>query len=1084
MKQKYYMPNEKTPEDVFYRVATVLSIPDVIDYIIADLEPLSPGDVLIHPPEELFKEHAEIFERTWARKTDKPLLIRDTVDKISTIHAMWDKYIETYYTAISDLDFMPATPLLMNAGKPGHMGMLASCFFLQVEDSLLDIFSRVKDVAWISKLGGGVGLDMSNLRPQGTPVRSTNGKSSGPISFLNVFNETGNTVVQGGFRRSALLAALRVDHPDIVKFIQCKSVEGKLSNFNISVLLSNTFMRSLGALDSTAAWECTWKDKIYYIAKETGEPIEVGKSGKVYDKISNEMYYTAKEIWKLIINHAWSNGEPGILFDDHIQNGDIFKGKFGRLGVNPCQPKDAILLDDNRLREIHEAGKTWKSWRTGIKEVFKYTCTNGLEIRCTQDHKIMLENEKLVPIKDSIGKNIKWGLGNRKYALLDRKHILLGFLFGDGFRCGCGHGVGVKINENKEQEVAKLLREFGFKKQKSGGFYRNRMNLELDLDFNLEFLDHPVYSRNIPNQIIFGNTNVVASFLVGLWSANGSCSKIGMGSLKSTNIETIKIVQILLSSFGVPAWICPNKKNKTIWKNGTYTSKQSYNLQIAGSNMKFFRDNIGGFLHKHKMDNIRDTGREYTTKLTIIKQESLGEQEVWDYQMHQPPHYNLCQGVILSNCGELPLLSYESCILGAINLSNLVKDHKIDFEKLKRLVTLGVRFLDNAIDVNTFPLPEIEHASLRGRKIGLGSMGLHDLLLKLGISYGDAESIEIIDMLYGKMRAYAEEASKDLAKIRGIPPELAQIGIMKRNSGLLTVQPTGTVSLFCGCSSGIEPNFEWEYERNDSYGKATMRHFMLDLYKDKLPNFAKTAMEILPEEHVKVQGTVQRHIDSSISKTCNVPNHATEHDIDKIYRLAYDSMCKSITVYRSGSRKTEVLSKKEEPIILEDKKKRDRPRILYGATYRINTPGGKAYITVNEDRDGIREVFIHISKAGSEIQTHIEAEGRLISNSLKYRMPVNTIIDHLIDHKSNPIFDNGNLVKSVPDAVAKVMQEFKNNLEGFSQYLENNPEVQSIYTQQGNVKKQTGDLCPECGEVVYTSDTCPVCISCGYSQCG
>jgi ribonucleoside-diphosphate reductase alpha chain len=263
------------------------------------------------------------------------------------------------------------------------------------------------------------------------------------------------------------------------------------------------------------------------------------------------------------------------------------------------------------------------------------------------------------------------------------------------------------------------------------------------------------------------------------------------------------------------------------------------------------------------------------------------------------------------------------------------------------------------------------------------------------------------------------------------------------------------------------------------------------------PPYAVTALDVKPQEHVKVQAQVQKYIDSSISKTVNLANSATRDVVEAVFNLAYKTKCKSVTIYRSGSRQNEVLVKKPTPPPVEileepeEEKKvlvappllRQRSRVLFGCTFKINTPGGKAYITVNEDKYGIREIFVHISKAGSEITTHVEAEGRLISHSLKYGIPADTLISHLAGHKSNPIFDSGRSVKSVPDAVAQVMQEYKDYFEGFSEFIEtehsNAPKEKPAPT-KGEI---SGELCPDCGEVLYFASGCTEC-ACGYSKCG
>jgi ribonucleoside-diphosphate reductase alpha chain len=781
LESKYYAEDEATPEHLFSRVAKIVAIPDVIDKVAitarADKVSFVPADFA-----EQFSPHELVCNRVLTRRGIKidPNRGADWAHigaAQEDIKDIWREETKKYYDIMANLEFMPGTPTLINAGRAS--GMLSSCFFLRVPDSMEGIMETNKQLAMISKAGGGVGLDVSTLRPRGAPVTtSAKGTSSGPVSFLKVFNETGNQVQQGGVRRAALIAIMSIDHPDIVEFIRCKEEEGVLSNFNISVLITDEFMKAVKD-EPENLWGCNWKGTSYIINKETSIP-------EVYDGkqlVEVEEYYRVKDIWNLIVEKAWRNGEPGVIFWDELNRGDIFNGKFGKLGVNPC--------------------------------------------------------------------------------------------------------------------------------------------------------------------------------------------------------------------------------------------------------------------------------------------------------------------------GEQPLLPFESCNLAAINLgkcwyySEKDERNRIDYDKIKKLTELGIRFLDNVIDINNFPLPEIEEWTLKTRRIGLGTMGLHDLMLRKEIRYGSEESLALIDNVYSIISQTAQSTSTTLGTIRGVPADLKEFN--RRNSGLLTVQPTGTVSIICNqTSSGVEPVFQWEFTRKDSYGTHEMQHFMREDFPDDMPDYAVTALEVPPEEHVRIQAQIQKYIDSSISKTVNLPNNATREQVNNIFRLAYKTKCKSITIYRSGSRQTEVLIKEkeitEEPIEESSSKQqkpiipRFRGPVLFGATFKINTPGGKAYITINEDDSGLREVFVHISKAGSEITTHVEAEGRLISHSLKHGIPATTIIGHLAGHKSNPIFDSGRSVKSVPDAVALVMREYLDRYEGFSEFIDKEPAKSPERATQlsGEI---SGELCPDCGEVMYHASGCNHCY-CGFSQCG
>jgi ribonucleoside-diphosphate reductase alpha chain len=430
-------------------------------------------------------------------------------------------------------------------------------------------------------------------------------------------------------------------------------------------------------------------------------------------------------------------------------------------------------------------------------------------------------------------------------------------------------------------------------------------------------------------------------------------------------------------------------------------------------------------------------------------------------------------------------------------------DYKLNENKLKYLASIGANFLDNVIDLNNYPLPQIESMTLKLRPIGLGVMGLHDAMLKAKIEYGSDESIHFINDVYKLIKAITVTASQDLGSVRGIPEDLDVFCIGRRNGYLLTCPPTGTISIISGCSSGIEPVFQFEYTRKDSFGEHKVKHFILDEFDiNNLPEYAKTALQIPPEDHVKVQAAIQKHLDESVSKTVNLPESATKEDVEKIFMLAYDLGCKSITTYRSGSRQEEVLVKKEEHTVEEHKKenldkvkvdkkeylrKRGRPRVLWGCTIRINTPQGRCFITINEDKFGIREVLLHIAKAGSDIVAHTEAEGRLISSALKNGTNVEELIRQLEGQRSSSVaFDNGRPVKSIPDAVAKALQEYVDCYEGFSQYIDDPIEKKEKVDKEKREEevKVSGDICPECGEALLLKEGgCATCKNCGYSRC-
>jgi len=462
-------------------------------------------------------------------------------------------------------------------------------------------------------------------------------------------------------------------------------------------------------------------------------------------------------------------------------------------------------------------------------------------------------------------------------------------------------------------------------------------------------------------------------------------------------------------------------------------------------------------------------------------------------------------------CGEQPLLPYESCNLGSINLSLMLKAvvdsehqnlfrHEIDWDKLAKTVRAAVHFLDNVIDANRFPLPQIQENTLGNRKIGLGVMGWADMLIELGIPYDSHQAVKLAEEVMQFIQEEGHKASSELAKVRGSFPNWQksiyyQEGLPMRNATVTTIAPTGTIGIIAGCSSGIEPLFAISYIRNvmdntklveanpyfeeeartkgfyspELMEKIAQTHSLKDF--DRIPEETKrifvTSHQIGAEWHIRTQAAFQKHTDNAVSKTINLPKEAKVEEVETAYKLAYQLGCKGVTIYRDGSREDQVLSTKKEKKAEERVKIQERPDCLAGITEKVKTGYGNLYITINTLDGKPFEVFAQIGKSGYSTMADTEAVCRLISLALRSGISMDRIIEQLIGiGGASPIFQNGGLIMSIPDGIAKVLNKNFSKGKGRS----SDPDLGV-------------DLCPDCGSKLEHKEGCNVCRHCGYSKC-
>lgn len=729
----------------------------------------------------------ELFHRVASAIAEADAAYGSTGDEIKELE-------EQFYDMMTSREFMPNSPTLMNAGRP--LGQLSACFVLPVEDSMADIFDTVKYAALVHQSGGGTGFSFSRLRPEGSIVRSTGGVASGPVSFMKVFNAATEAVKQGGTRRGANMGMLRVDHPDILKFIDCKENNDEINNFNISVAITDKFME---AVKNGTEYEL--------INPHTGEVSGTLDARTVFDKI---------------VDAAWRNGEPGVVF---------------------------------------------------IDEMNRYNPTPAL------------------------------------------------------------------------------------------------------------------------------------------------------GEIESTN-----------------------------------------------------------------------------------------------------------------PCGEQPLLPYEACNLGSINLGLCVAEDDgiptIDYDRLSRIVRTAVHFLDNVIDVNRYPLPKIDENTRKTRKIGLGIMGFADMLLKLGVPYNSVEAEKAAEEVMSLIQSEGRAASAELAAERGVFPAWKEsvFGIENlpvRNATITTIAPTGTISIIADASGGCEPMFAYAFTKNVMDGDKLLvcNDFLVEKLKEagvysealmhriaeegtlahipeipaEIRRVFVCAHDISPEWHIRIQAAFQKYTDNAVSKTINFPNSATREEVKEAYMLAYKLGCKGTTVYRDGSRDSQVLTtgtaKEEKPLEIPPSLfgniiPRPRPGMTWGATEKMKIGCGSLFITVNRDENGICEVFTSTGKGGG-CPSQSEATARLVSIALRSGISQKEILAQLKGIRCpSTVRQQGMKCTSCPDAIARTIEKMSKILGtetmGINPDLIEEEKPAPQPASKGNKPILGADdrlHCPECGKVLRHEGGCTVC-DCGFSHCG
>jgi ribonucleoside-diphosphate reductase alpha chain len=1100
-------------------------------------------------------ENARItYERRYLRKDEKGNVLETPADLLKrvaqNIAAVEKNYQKTdseikqieaeFFEVMSQSLFLPNSPTLMNAGR--ELQQLSACFVLPVEDSMEGIFNSLKHMALVQKTGGGTGFSFNRLRPANDIVRSTNGVASGPISFLKIFDAATEAVKQGGTRRGANMGSLIYNHPNILEFICCKENENEINNFNLSVTVSDEFMRKATGEDPEP----------YYplVNPRTGEPYLDPKTDK-------QVQLNAGEVFNLIIEKAWQKGDPGIIFIDQMNRHNPTPAVGAYETTNPCVPGDIFVLTAEGPRMVKELlgksatlivnGKPFRTtgagfFPTGIKPLLSIGTKEGYSFRATGDHPVLrvkkktsytLEQEWTSAADLKPGDEIMLH-NHREFTGWDglygeEEGYLVGLLTGDGTLKSDQALLSVWSHQGAAGVMAAGLEAAGslphrsdFKGWwKAGGRNGSRVSPATLRQVAFSLGLRPGSKTVTPYLETRTSSDFAKGFLRGFFDADGSVQgtleKVISIRLAQSDMERLRAVQRMLARFGIASSIRAKRRGKMTktmpnGKKGTavYETKPQHELIISKDNVAVFAERIG-FCDTAKKSRLASALVSYRRKpndecftVTVDTVAPGGAEEVYDVQV---PGINAfdANGIVVHNCGEQPLLPYEACCLGSINLGRFVTaERQVDWEKLRRVIKTAVRFLDNVIDASDYVIEEIAHMHKHGnRKIGLGVMGWHDLLVRLGLPYDSEEALQTGEQVMQFISAEAKKESAALAEERGVFPNFTgsihDTGKKEdrvRNATRTTIAPTGTISILAGASSGIEPYFSIAFVRKNILGGVDLPEvnpLFLEtarqegFYSDELMQriaqagyipvdapvpaqvrkLFKTAMEIDVGWHVKHQAAFQKHTDNAVSKTINLKKEATPDDVKDAYITAWQSGCKGITIYRDSSREKQVLNRgaavKEASL-----KPTRRPKTLTGHTTSINTPLGNLFVTVNTVEGKPFELFAQIGKAGSDVIAFTEAIARLISLALRCGVAVDEIVTQLVGiGGARSVGFGPNRIMSVPDAIGRAIKEL----------------VCGMQESESNSKPYL-EICPDCGTGALTrAEGCSKCEACGFSEC-
>jgi len=1027
------------------------------------------------------------FKPTGAVKGDAS--VNDTFLRVSRALAAVEKNsgeaTNNFYDITSTFEFLPAGRIIAGAGT-GRDVTYANCFVLpRIPDSMRGIMQAVGEAAMTLRSGGGVGMDFSTIRPRGAHVKGLDAEASGPLSFMDLWNTMCGTIMSAGARRGAMMGILRCDHPDLEEFITAKQTAGRLTNFNVSVAVTDAFMK---AVEDDSEWPLVFDGEVYKVVK-------------------------AAEIWDRIIRSTYEYAEPGIVFIDRMNADNPLSYAETLYATNPCVSGDALVL----TRDGHQRIDTlvgadveiWNGFEWSIvqpritghdQDLLRITFSNGRSLDCTPYHWFVLNGGHRVQAKDlligaSLAKSIRPVIG--EYDENDHPEA-----WQQGFYSGDGH---VRTSNGKSYvflyaEKTKLAGEFT---SISVHEYAARTVVRLGPMRSKSFV--PDTSWSIRARL---------DWFAGLCDSDGvALEDVNSKSIQVTAVDRQFLEQtaLMLQTLGVQPVIGKARAaGARMMPNGAggsalYDCQECHRLVLKASDVKRLQ-NIGFRTKRIDISNnnpARDSSR-------FVKVESIerldGKHTV--YCFNEPKyHTGVFNGIMTGQCAEQPLPPGGACLLGSVNLTQFIRnpftDNAIvDGLRLAEVVGTAIRMLDNVNDVSGYPMPYQREEAQRKRRIGLGITGLADALVMLGMRYGTPKAASWAAETAFFIRTKAEVASEALGHEKGSFPlfdaKLFPGGwSARRNSHLTSIAPTGTISLLAGnVSGGIEPVFDWEYTRRLLLPDGKHREVRVTDYAMRLARHVGaattgdewvTATELSVDDHLRMAASVQPHVDSAISKTINCPASMPFEEFRNVYTSAYKMGLKGCTTYRpSGTRGAVLVRDDEKPeapalattgnvVRLGEPLARDE--MLKGRTYKLKPSGSEhaIYITINDQLlHGRRRPFeIFINTKAAESYPWIVALTRMISAVWRKGGDVAFVGDELqqVFDPRGGYFHDGAYVPSVCAGIGGVI----------TRHLRETGVVEAGEAPAPTAKRH----CPKCQTGgLDNREGCWTCDTCDYSKCG